>query len=96
MGLGASSNVHTIPLTAYIQETVEAEKMGRAFSVLTLISSVTMPVGLLFSSPIAEKVGVQLWFFIAGIAIVAMTAAILLWYRLKNIQKGGKKLDSKI
>ncbi len=94
VGLGASSNVHTVPLTAYIQETVEAEKMGRAFSVLTLISSVTMPVGLLFSSPIAEKVGVQLWFFIAGIAIVAMTAAILLWYRLKNIQKGGKKLDS--
>jgi DHA3 family macrolide efflux protein-like MFS transporter len=30
--LGASGNVHTIPLTAYIQETVEAEKMGRAFS----------------------------------------------------------------
>lgn len=43
-----------------MQETVEPEKMGRAFSVLPLISSVTMPVGLLFSSPIAEKVGVHL------------------------------------
>ena len=36
-----------------------AEKMGRAFSVLTLISSFTMPAGLLLSSPVAEKVGVQ-------------------------------------
>lgn len=44
--LGASGNVHTIPLTAYMQETVSPEKMGRAFSVLTLISSVTMPIGL--------------------------------------------------
>ena len=59
VGLGASGNVHTIPLMAYIQETAAPEKMGRAFSVLTLISSVTMPVGLLFSSPIAEKAGVD-------------------------------------
>ena len=29
VGLGASGNVHSIPLTAYIQKTVEAEKMGR-------------------------------------------------------------------
>lgn len=66
-GLGASGNVHTIPLTAYIQETVEEAKMGRAFSVLTLVSSVTMPVGLLLSSPAAEQVGVHVWFSIAGI-----------------------------
>ena len=43
IGLGASGNVHTIPLTAYMQETISPDKMGRAFSVLTLISSVTMP-----------------------------------------------------
>ena len=95
VGLGAFGNVHTIPLTAYIQETVETEKMGRAFSVLTLISSVTMPVGLLLSSPIAEKVGIHIWFFIAGIAIVSITAAIWLWYGF-NRQKGGLKYDSKI
>ena len=68
--LGAAGNVHTIPLTAYIQETVAPKKMGRAFSVLTLISSVTMPVGLLFSSPIAEKVGVNVWFFISGLCML--------------------------
>lgn len=76
--LGASGNVHTIPLTAYMQETVEPQKMGRAFSVLTLISSITMPVGLLFSSPIAEKVGVNTWFFLSGIAMIALTAAVLI------------------
>ena len=31
--LGASGNVHTIPLTAYMQETISPDKMGRAFSV---------------------------------------------------------------
>ena len=92
-GLGASGNVHTIPLTAYLQQTVEAEKMGRAFSVLTLIGSVTMPVGLLVSSPIAEKVGVPVWFFIAGIAIFMITIVIWLRYRLIG-RKGETTYDS--
>ena len=76
--LGAFSNVHTIPLNAYIQETVDPAKMGRAFSVLTLISSVSMPAGLLVSSPVAERVGVDIWFFLSGIAMLIITAAILL------------------
>ncbi len=78
--LGASGNVHTIPLTAYMQETISQDKMGRAFSVLTLISSVTMPIGLLFSSPIAEKTGVNVWFFIAGLCMIMLTAGVLMRY----------------
>lgn len=79
-GLGASGNVHTIPLTAYIQESVAPEKMGRAFSVLTLVSSVTMPIGLLFSSPIAEKLGVNVWLFISGVCMVTLTAIVVICY----------------
>lgn len=84
MCLGVAENVHTIPLTAYIQETVAPKKMGRAFSVLTLISSVTMPVGLLFSSPIAEKVGVNVWFFISGLCMLTLTTLVLIRYAAKH------------
>lgn len=82
--LGASGNVHTIPLTAYIQETVAPKKMGRAFSVLTLISSVTMPIGLLFSSPIAEQVGVNVWFFISGLCMILLTSLVFIRYSVKT------------
>ena len=78
-----SGNVHTIPLTAYIQATVEPQKIGRAFLVLTLISSVSMPIGLLFSSPIAEKVGVNVWFFISGFCMITLTALVLIRYVVK-------------
>lgn len=84
MCLGVAENVHTIPLTAYIQETVSPKKMGRAFSVLTLISSVPMPVGLLFSSPIAEKVGVNVWFFISGLCMLTLTTLVLIRYAAKH------------
>lgn len=93
--LGASGNVHTIPLTAYIQETVTAEKMGRAFSVLTLISSVTMPVGLLISSPIAERVGVNVWFFLSGIGMIFLTVLILLGFQIQ-CRRGEKRIDPEI
>ena len=82
--LGASGNVHTIPLTAYMQETISPDKMGRAFSVLTLISSVTMPIGLLFSSPIAERVGVNVWFFISGLCMIMLTTGVLIRYAAKR------------
>ena len=78
--LGASGNIHTIPLTAYMQEMISPQKMGRAFSVLTLISSITMPIGLLFSSPIAEKVGVNVWFFISGLCMIILTAGVSIRY----------------
>lgn len=93
--LGASGNVHTIPLTAYIQETVTAEKMGRAFSVLTLISSVTMPVGLLISSPIAEQVGVNVWFFLSGIGMIFLTVLILLGFQIQ-CRREEKRIDPEI
>ena len=75
--------VHLVPAVAELldeiglQETVPAEQMGRAFSVLTLISSAAMPVGLLVSSPLAEQVGVAFWFLLSGLAMLAGTAAIL-------------------
>lgn len=91
--LGAAGNIHTIPLSAYIQETVAPEKMGRAFSVLILISSATMPIGLLFSSPIAEKVGVNVWFFISGLCMIALTTLVLIRYAAKHSCTVGKKDD---
>ncbi len=81
--LGASMNVHTIPMYAYMQETIDQHKMGRAFSVITLISSVTMPIGLIISSPVAEKVGVNSWFLISGILITIITLVIMSIYKIK-------------
>ena len=54
---GRRTTCTSSPLQAYLQETVPAEQMGRAFSVLTLISSAAMPVGLLVSAPWPSRWG---------------------------------------
>lgn len=68
--LGGFSNVYGIPLMAYMQETIPQEKMGRAFSLLGMISSAAMPLGLFFASPVAEAIGVNIWFAITGMAVI--------------------------
>ena len=79
--LGGFGNVHSIPLTAYMQETIPPEKMGRAFSVLGLIGSLTMPIGLFVGSPIAEVLGVHTWFLISGIGMTLISIIFGLRYR---------------
>nr|WP_122012132.1 MFS transporter [Maliibacterium massiliense] len=86
--LGAFSNVPAIPLTAYMQETIAPDKMGRAFSLLGLVGSLSMPLGLLVSSPIAEQVGVHAWFVISGVGILLITCMVSLINRAMG--RGGE------
>lgn len=87
--MGAFGNVHNIPLMAYMQESIAPERMGRAFSLLGLVGSLTMPVGLLIGSPVAEEVGVHAWFFISGAGMLAIVTAVLLlnWINGKKQNK---------
>ena len=74
MFMGGSGSVYNIPFIAYLQETIPAEAQGRAFSLLGSIMSLAMPVGLLISSPVAQIFGVNMWFLVAGIGILAVVA----------------------
>lgn len=79
--MGGFGNVHTIPLIAYMQSSIPPEKMGRAFSLLGIMGSLTMPVGLLLAGPVAELVGVSAWFLISGIAMTLITVTAALRHR---------------
>ena len=65
--MGGFGSVYNIPCIAYMQENIPAEAQGRAFSLIGTLMSLAMPVGLLLSSPVAERFGVSMWFLISGI-----------------------------
>ncbi|MGX7244212.1 MFS transporter [Enterococcus quebecensis] len=54
-------------LMAMIQQSYEPNVLGRVLGVLNSLMSVTGPVGLLFAGPLADKIGVEKMFVIAGI-----------------------------
>ncbi len=72
--LGATGNLYNIPFVAYLQESIPLEAQGRAFSLMGSLMSFTLPLGLVAAGPVSEAYGVTVWFIIAGIAVMAITA----------------------
>ncbi|ASW44153.1 MFS transporter [Clostridium isatidis] len=57
------------PSTVLIQEKVEEEFLGRVFSVLSMITSVMMPLGMLVFGPMADYVAIEKMLIVTGILI---------------------------
>lgn len=85
--MGGFDNVSNIPFRTYAQEVISPERLGRFFSLLTTMTSLSMPIGLLLSSPVAEKFGVHIWFIVAGAASFIIAVVGIIW----NAVLGRKK-----
>jgi DHA3 family macrolide efflux protein-like MFS transporter len=59
-------------LMAVMQATVPPEMQGRVFTLVMSGSAAASPIGLAVAGPVADAVGVQTWFVIAGTATVIM------------------------
>lgn len=84
--LGATMNIYNIPYVSYMQEHIPKEAQGRAFSLMSSLMSVTLPIGLVVAGPVAENFGVPLWFLIGGISmiIVAILSEIITLVKKEN------------
>ena len=77
--MGAFGNVNNVPFTAYLQTTVAPERLGRAFSLMTIASAIAMPVGLAVAGPVAQAVGVAAWFLVSGVAMTVASLVGIVW-----------------
>jgi DHA3 family macrolide efflux protein-like MFS transporter len=62
---------------AVLQAVVPAEMQGRVFTVLMSGSGAMVPLGLAIAGPLADRLGVQVWFVAAGVAMVMIGAGAL-------------------
>ena len=76
--MGGFSNLYGLPLITYMQENIQPDALGRAFSLMGSVLSLAMPVGLLMSGPFAERFGVDFWFLISGAVMLAVTIVMAL------------------
>lgn len=71
-------------LMAMIQQSYEPKYLGRVLGVLNSLMSITGPVGLIFAGPIADSIGVEKMFLIAGIGALICGAINLLIPKARN------------
>jgi len=57
---------------AIFQAIVPPEMQGRVFSLLISVAQVMSPLGLAIAGPVADSLGVQFWWLLAGVVITAV------------------------
>lgn len=70
---------------ALFQEQLPPEYLGRVFSLLGSVMSFAMPLGLLCSGIFAELIGVEKWFLLCGIGIIAVAVLVFVLPVLRNV-----------
>ena len=60
------------PLFAIVQATVEPSMQGRVFTLVGSLSAAMSPLSLAVAGPLADKMGIPIWYIIAGVVCVLM------------------------
>ena len=82
--MGLSSPFYGVQ-NALFQEQLPPEYLGRVFSLLGSVMSFAMPLGLLCSGIFAEQIGVEKWFLLCGIGIIAVAVLVFVLPVLRNV-----------
>ena len=74
MGLcGFFMSVFNAPLMTIVQVKVDADYMGRVFSVMTMLGSIMMPVGMTIWGPLADAVKIDWLLIISGAGLIVIS-----------------------
>jgi DHA3 family macrolide efflux protein-like MFS transporter len=92
MGLtGLVMSLYNAPMMATMQTNVEAEYMGRVFSVLAMMSSVMMPLGMILWGPLSDVVAID-WLLIGTGAFVFLMGFVFAFD--KTLLKAGSAIQN--
>jgi MFS transporter, DHA3 family, macrolide efflux protein len=86
--VGLMNPITNGPLFAVIQSTVAPDMQARIFSLLGSVGGAMAPIGLIIAGPVADRVGIQAWFFFGGSLCMVMAVAGLLIPAVMNIEEG--------
>ncbi len=89
--IGIAIPFYNTPSTVLIQEHVDENYLGRVFSIMTMIFTAVMPLGMLIFGPLAEVISIE-WLLIgAGIFMIIQMLFVL---GDKRLLEAGKALPS--
>lgn len=71
--IGLVMPMFNTPAMVMLQEKVNGDFLGRVFSVMSMISSIMMPVAMLVFGPLADKVKIEYLLIVTGILIIMIT-----------------------
>jgi DHA3 family macrolide efflux protein-like MFS transporter len=77
------------PLFAVLQSTVDADMQGRVFLLVNSGATAVMPLSLLIAGPVADALGVRVWYLAGGIACVVIGLIAFGVPAIMHVEKNG-------
>lgn len=74
------------PLLAILQAVVAPEMQGRVFSLIGSVATALSPAGLLIAGPVADAVGVQVWYLVGGVCSLGLGALAFVVPDIRNLE----------
>ncbi|MCE5234430.1 MAG: MFS transporter [Clostridiaceae bacterium] len=87
--IGISLTTFSTPAMVLLQQRVEPEFHGRIFSVMAMISSAVMPLGMLVFGPLADVASIELMLIGTGVIYIAESVILL---KNRPLLEAGKPL----
>jgi DHA3 family macrolide efflux protein-like MFS transporter len=78
------------PLMAILQSTVAPEIQGRVFTLFGSLIQLTSPIGLAMAGPISDRLGLQIWYTVAGVLVGGSALVFILVPAARNIEENAK------
>lgn len=89
VGIGIFGVFNTISngsFFAIMQSIVAPDMQGRFFTVLMSMSQAMAPIGMLIAGPVADRYGIQLWYLVSTISVLAMSVVMFATPAMMNIE----------
>ena len=78
------------PINAVMQSTIDPDMQARVMSLLSSLAGGMSPVGLMIAGPIADRFGIQIWFFLGGIICLLMAIVGVFIPAVMNLETNHK------
>lgn len=74
------------PLFAFLQKRVAPEMQGRVFTLVSSLAGAASPIGMLLAAPVADYLGIRVWWWIGGTVCALMGLAGFLVPAVMNLE----------
>jgi DHA3 family macrolide efflux protein-like MFS transporter len=75
------------PINAIFQTAVDADFQGRVFSLIGAGATAMMPISLLIAGPVADWLGVRVWYVVGGAICILITIVATFIPAIMNIEQ---------
>jgi DHA3 family macrolide efflux protein-like MFS transporter len=75
------------PFMAIMQSSVEPEMQGRVFTLAISLLNISAPFSLAIAGPISDKLGLQIWYIVAGVICIGISVIGLAMPAVMNIER---------